>query len=177
MWKKDETPKGPPQSGADLAPSKEAPKASFGGASKPTSSGGSSSSGRQAIIGGSLVIDGNIKGSENLLIEGKVNGDVSLPSHSVTVGPSGEVKATIRASSIIVDGKVEGDLIGDDQIEIRSSGNVLGNIVAPRVGLEDGAQFKGNIDMSAKPKSNVTSVSSNSDEQVAGQTSNAKLSG
>lgn len=171
MWKKDETPKGPPPSGKDFSVS-EPPKAKFGNAA---SSG--SGTGRQAIIGGSLVIEGNIKGSEDLLIEGKVNGDVSLPNHAVTVGASGEVKATIRASSIIVDGRVEGDLIGDDQIEIRQSGYVFGNIVAPRVGLEDGAQFKGNIDMSSKPKSNVTPVASGNDEQVAGKASNAKLSG
>ncbi len=169
MWKKDETPKGPPAK-SDFSPTKS-DSVDLTPASSPAPP---RSGGRQAIIGGSLTIEGNIKGSEDLLIEGKVNGDISLPNHSVTVGSDGKVKATIRASTIVVDGKVEGDLLGDDQIEIRRTGNVMGNIVAPRVGLEDGAQFKGNIDMSSgKPKSNVTSVKTASDEQSSGKASNA----
>ncbi len=170
MWKRDETPKGPPGSSNEPAASKEQAKPNFA-ASAP------SGSGRAAVIGGSLVIDGNIKGSEDLVIEGQVQGDISLPNHSVTVGPSGTVKATIRAANIIVDGKVEGDLVGDDQVEVRRSGNVQGNIVAPRVGLEDGAQFKGNIDMSSKSKSNVTPVKPKADEQTAGKATDTKLSG
>jgi len=171
MWKKDETPKGPPAK-ADFAPQKEPADPAPAAAPK------SSPAGRQAIIGGSLTIEGNIKGSEDLLIEGQVNGDISLPNHLVTVGSGGKVKATIRAANIVVDGKVEGDLLGDDQIEIRRTGNVLGNIVAPRVGLEDGARFKGNIDMSSSnKKNNVTAVKTASDDKPAGKNTNAQLSG
>ena len=171
MWKKDETPKGPPAK-ADFVPAKDTAESKSAPAQRAATS-----SGQQAIIGGSLTIEGNIKGSEDLLIEGQVNGDISLPNHLVTVGSGGKVSATIRAANIIVDGKVEGDLIGDDQIEIRRTGNVLGNIVAPRVGLEDGAQFKGNIDMSSgSKKNNVTAVKA-TDDKSSGKTSNAQLSG
>ena len=106
--------------------------------------------GEEAIIGPSIKIKGDLSGSEDLLIEGEVEGSVKLSDHTVTVGSSGKVKASIYAGVIIVEGKVQGDLHGSDQVEIRQSGNVLGNIVAPRVGLEDGAQFKGNIDMEPK---------------------------
>ncbi len=123
-------------------------------------------SGPPAVIGSSLVVDGSIKGQEDLLIEGRVEGDINLPNNVVTVGTGGEVKAKIQAAVIVVEGKVDGDLVGEEQIEIRRSGNVLGNIIAPRVGLEDGAQFKGNIDMSPKSKAPQQQSSSKSTVNV-----------
>ena len=124
--------------GQPFAPDLGDSKAEFGG-------------GPPAVIGGSLTFEGKIKGKENLLVEGTVKGDIKLPQNVVTVGSGGFVKALIHAAVIVVEGKVEGDLVGEEQIEIRRSGNVPGNIIAPRVGLEDGAQFKGNIDMNPKP--------------------------
>lgn len=135
MWKKDETPKAPP---AEVAPRKQ-----------PEPVAPSRSTGR-AVIGASLVVEGSVRGEEDLLVEGSVVGDIMLPKNTVTVGRSGNLQATIHARIVIVEGRVEGDLVGGEQIEIRRSGNVLGNITSPRVGLEDGAQFKGNIDMSPK---------------------------
>ncbi len=135
MWKKDETPKAPPSA----APAERQPVAS-------------APHGGQALVGNSLVVEGSIRGNEDLLVEGRVIGDITLPENTVTVGESGNVEATINARVIVVEGRVEGDLVGGEQIEIRRSGNVLGNITSPRVGLEDGAQFKGNIDMSPKAK-------------------------
>jgi len=103
--------------------------------------------GKAAVIGPGIVIDGDISGSENLVIEGKVRGRIQLASHEVTVGQSGEVNADISAKVIRVAGKIKGDLSGKEKVIISSTGNVHGNIVAPRMLLEDGAVFKGSIDM------------------------------
>jgi cytoskeletal protein CcmA (bactofilin family) len=103
--------------------------------------------GKTAVIGPGIVIDGDISGSENLVIEGKVKGRILLASHEVTVGQSGEVNADISAKVIRVSGKIKGDLSGKEKVIISSTGNVHGNIVAPRMLLEDGAVFKGSIDM------------------------------
>ena len=103
--------------------------------------------GKAAVIGPGIVIDGDISGSENLVIEGKVRGHIHLASHEVTVGPSGEVSADVFAKIIRVAGKIKGDLSGKEKVIISSTGNVHGNIVTPRMLLEDGAVFKGSIDM------------------------------
>lgn len=105
------------------------------------------SSGRAAVIGPGIHINGDISGDEDLIIEGRVDGKISLAAHQVSVGQSGEVKADITAKVIKIDGKVKGDLNGTEKVVISRSGNVHGNIVAPRMTLEDGAIFKGSIDM------------------------------
>jgi cytoskeletal protein CcmA (bactofilin family) len=102
---------------------------------------------KTAVIGPGIMINGDISGTESLLVEGKVKGRIQLASHDVTVGQSGEVHADVTAKTIRVAGKVEGDLIGEEKVIISSTGNVRGNIVAPRMLLEDGAIFKGSIDM------------------------------
>lgn len=103
--------------------------------------------GKTAVIGPGIVITGDISGTENLAIEGKVKGKIHLTSHEVTVGQSGEVNADVTAKIIRVAGKVNGDLVGKEKVIINSTGNVRGNIVTPRMLLEDGAIFKGSIDM------------------------------
>ena len=104
-------------------------------------------SGKAAVIGPGIVINGDISGSENLVIEGKVKGHVHLAAHEVTVGQSGEVNADVSAKIIRVGGKVSGDLTATEKVVINNTGNVRGNIVTPRILLEDGAIFKGSIDM------------------------------
>ena len=116
-------------------------------ASVPASSFSSPAAGKAAVIGPGIVINGDISGSENLVIEGKIKGHVRLGSNEVTVGKSGEVSADIDARIIRVAGRVSGDLTGSEKVIISSTGNVRGNIVAPRMLLEDGAIFKGSIDM------------------------------
>lgn len=105
------------------------------------------SSGRAAVIGPGIHIKGDISGSENLVIEGKVDGKIKLASHQVSVGQGGRVNADITAKVIKIDGHVKGDLIGTEKVVIARSGNVHGNITAPRMTLEEGAIFKGSIDM------------------------------
>ena len=99
------------------------------------------------MIGPKISIKGTISGEEDLLIQGKVEGTISLGEFEVAVGESAEVKANIRAKAVKIDGLVEGDITGGEKVVISKSGNVHGNIIAPRVTLEDGAIFKGSIDM------------------------------
>ena len=106
-----------------------------------------SSSGRAAVIGPGIHINGDISGDENLLVEGKVDGKILLGSNHVEIGQSGQVNADITAKVIKIAGQVRGDLNGTEKVVISRSGNVHGNIVAPRMTLEDGAIFKGSIDM------------------------------
>ncbi len=113
-------------------------------ASRPSAGGMSREA---AIIGPSIHIDGDLRGEEDLVIEGEVNGTVQLKSNGLTIGPQGKVRADVYAHSIFVDGFVEGDLYGSERVSIRKSAQVRGNIVSPRVSLEDGAKFKGSIEM------------------------------
>ena len=114
------------------------------------------------MIGPSITIKGTIQGAENLVIEGRVEGSVDLPDNDLTVGESGQVSADLNAKVVNVQGQVEGDITGKEKVVVAKSGRVRGNIVAPRVTLEDGAKFKGSIDMdpgeatSAKPASRAT---------------------
>ena len=103
-----------------------------------------------AAIGPSIVVRGDITGEEDLLIQGRGEGSLDLPKNDLTVGPDGKVKADLKALKIEVQGEVTGDMNGTDRIVIRRSGTVEGNIVAPRVVLEDGCRFKGSIDMSMR---------------------------
>lgn len=102
---------------------------------------------RTARLGPSIRIKGTLTGEEDLLIEGSVEGEVTLGRNKVTIGESGRVQADIRGSSICVEGEVKGNLFGEEQVIIRRSGKVRGNVTAPRVNLENGAKFKGAIDM------------------------------
>ena len=104
-------------------------------------------SGRTAVIGPRIKINGDVSGEENLLIEGQVEGSVNLKQYRVDVGASGNVKADIDAKVVKVDGTVEGDIEASEMATISRTGNVRGNIKAPRMTLEDGAKFKGTIDM------------------------------
>ncbi len=104
-------------------------------------------SGRAAVIGPRIKINGDVSGEENLVIEGQVEGSVNLKQYRVDVGPSGTVKANISAKIVKVDGTVQGDIEATEMATISRSGNVRGNIKAPRMTLEDGAKFKGSIDM------------------------------
>jgi cytoskeletal protein CcmA (bactofilin family) len=106
----------------------------------------------RATIGSTISIKGELAGEEDLLIEGRLEGKIEMRRHSVTVGKSGHIKADIYGKTITVEGTVEGNLYGEEQLIVRQSGTVRGNIVAPRVALEDGSNFKGSIDMSPKEK-------------------------
>ena len=118
----------------------------------------------QATIGKSLVIKGEVTGSESLYIDGRVEGSINLSGNRVTVGRNGVVAANINAREIVVLGKVRGNLTASDRVDIRSDGSLTGDVVAARISIEDGAFFKGGIDIrkGAQPgqKSEETSKSS-----------------
>ncbi len=103
--------------------------------------------GKAAVIGAGIKVNGEISGNENILIEGRVEGRISLSGNDVTIGKTGQVMADVSAKTIRVAGEVGGDLKAKERVVISGTGNVRGNVVAPRVVLEDGAIFKGSIDM------------------------------
>jgi cytoskeletal protein CcmA (bactofilin family) len=100
-----------------------------------------------AVVGPSIHIQGDLRGEEELLIEGSVTGTIHLEDYALTIGASGKVKAEVYAQSIVVDGAVEGDMYAAERVTIRRSGDVNGNMVSPRISLEDGGRFKGSIEM------------------------------
>jgi cytoskeletal protein CcmA (bactofilin family) len=142
MWKKTETSEesNPESMPISQAPPPPAPRAPV--LAQPA----------RAIIGATISIKGDLIGEEDLLIEGRVEGNVEFRHHSVTIGKNGRIKADIHGKAITVEGNVEGNLFGEEQLIVRQSGTVRGNIVSPRVVLEDGSNFKGSIDMSPKDK-------------------------
>src|SRR5688572_2675226 len=101
----------------------------------------------RASIGSSISILGDLSGDEDLVVYGRVDGKVDLAQHAVTIGKSGRVKADVFGKTISVEGEVHGNLYAGEQIVLRKSGSVHGNLTAPRVTLEDGCKFKGSIDM------------------------------
>jgi cytoskeletal protein CcmA (bactofilin family) len=111
---------------------------------------------KSAVIGPGIEISGDVTASADLTIDGRVNGSVVQSAHNVEIGESGQVSARIQAKMVKVSGAVRGDISGAEKVLITRTGRVQGNIVAPRVQLEDGALFKGSIDMNpaeiAKPE-------------------------
>ena len=105
------------------------------------------SSNSPMAIGATIHIKGDVTGDEDLIIHGHVEGQINLKEHDVIIGPKGSVQANIHARQIVVEGELKGDLNGEEKVVIRKTGNVLGNVVSPRVTLEDGAMFKGSIEM------------------------------
>jgi len=103
-----------------------------------------------ATIGASIQFKGDLTGEEDFVIQGKVEGTINLQKNNLTIGKNGRIRANVTANTIIIEGQLQGDMFGNEKVIIRKSGNVLGNIVAPRVTLEDGAKFKGSIEMEPK---------------------------
>ncbi len=101
----------------------------------------------QATIGKSLVIKGEVTGSESLYIDGRVEGSINLSGNRVTIGRNGVVNANINAREIVVTGKVKGNLVASDRVDIRNEGSLTGDVIAQRISIEDGAYFKGGIDI------------------------------
>src|SRR5437016_2123833 len=101
-------------------------------------------------IGKSVVIKGELNGSEDLTVEGKVEGTIQLREHVLTIGPNGRIKAQVFAKSVIVLGEVTGNVTASDKVDIRDNGSVDGDIVSPRVAIAEGAHFRGSVDMQRK---------------------------
>jgi len=136
MWKKDEVTD-------PAARQPDSPRSN----PRPTPEPSDRTGKKGATIGPSITVQGDVSGNEDLLIEGRVEGSVNLKDQSVTVGQEGRVKADIDGRVVTVEGEVEGDLHAIEQVILRSTAQVQGDITAPRVVLEDGATFRGLVDM------------------------------
>ncbi|HEU4635677.1 MAG TPA: polymer-forming cytoskeletal protein [Edaphobacter sp.] len=137
-------------------PSYEPPRAATPSAGAP---GAAAGTGEQATIGKSLVVKGEVTGSESLYIDGKVEGAINLPGNRVTVGRNGQVAANIVAREVVVLGKVRGNCQASDRVDIRSEGSLTGDVIAARISIEDGAFFKGGIDIRKPGSADVKAAS------------------
>ncbi len=126
----------------------------------------------QATIGSTIRIKGDVSGDENLMIDGTVDGTVTVKSHSLQIGKNGRVNADLHAKSIQVEGQVDGNLHAEEKVVIRQSGVVRGNIVSPRLTMEDGCTFKGSVDMDNRSNVNKASADTASRARPAANGSN-----
>jgi cytoskeletal protein CcmA (bactofilin family) len=100
-----------------------------------------------AQIGKSVVVKGELSGSEDLYVDGQVEGTIALKGNSLTVGPNGQVKASVEAKAVVVQGKLEGNIQASDRVELRKSAIVTGDITTQRISIEEGAYLKGKVDI------------------------------
>jgi cytoskeletal protein CcmA (bactofilin family) len=148
MWKRDEAVR--PASGQPTAtPQAPVPTASSGPGGLRAESAHHMEK-DNVNIGKSVVIKGELNGSEDLTIEGHVEGTIQLKDHVLTIGPNGKIKAQVFAKSVIVLGEVTGNVTASDKVDIRDNGSVDGDIVSPRVAIAEGAHFRGSVDMQRK---------------------------
>ena len=150
MWKRDEAVR--PASGQPAAPPQPA-AAVPAGAPSPRPEVSHHMEKDIVNIGKSVVIKGELNGSEDLTIEGHVEGTIQLKEHVLTIGPNGKIKAQVFAKSVIVLGEVTGNVTATDKVDIRDNGSVDGDIVSPRVAIAEGAHFRGSVDMQRKGNS------------------------
>src|SRR5881397_4225822 len=146
MWKRDEAVR--PASGQPAAPQSPSPMSA--GVPGPRSDASHLMEKDIVNIGKSVVIKGELNGSEDLTIEGHVEGTIQLKEHVLTIGPNGRIKAQVFAKSVIVLGEVTGNVTESDKVDIRDNGSVDGDIVSPRVAIAEGAHFRGSVDMQRK---------------------------
>src|SRR3984893_12362529 len=147
MWKRDEAVR--PASGQPAVSPPPAPLVAGAPSPRPEASHNME---RDIVnIGKSVVIKGELNGSEDLTIEGHVEGTIQLRDHVLTIGPNGRIKAQVFAKSVIVLGEVTGNVTASDKVDIRDNGSVDGDIISPRVAIAEGAHFRGSVDMQRKP--------------------------
>ena len=146
MWKRDEAVK-PTNQPSPAAPVVPTAPASASAAPRPDS-------GRierdLVNIGKSVVIKGELSGSEDLTIEGHVEGKIELKDNVLTIGPNGRIKAAVFSKAVIVLGEVNGNIAASEKVDIRDGGSVDGDIVSPKVAIAEGAHFRGSVDMQRK---------------------------
>ena len=140
MWKREE-PVRSPQPSSESVPSERAPQPARSGAQ-------AASQGSSAVnIGKSVIVKGQLSGSEDLTIEGNVEGQIELRDNVLTIGPNGRIKAEVFAKAVVIQGHVSGNVTATERVDLRETGSVEGDVTSPRVSIADGAHFRGNIDM------------------------------
>src|SRR5579871_3537587 len=159
MWWEKKTRPGeePPSVGpAEIPP---APREEERPMSEPTSKfTAPAGSGQRTCLGRTIVAQGQIAGGEDLLIDGQFDGTINLEDHCLTIGAEGRVKAEIRARQVIIQGSVTGNIEAREKVDIRRTGHVVGDLVASTVAIEEGAYFKGSIDIARKEGTGVASI-------------------
>src|SRR6476646_11972376 len=145
MWKRDEAVRSPAVPTSDT--SAAAPAAP---AARPDNVMRGQNERDVVNIGKSVVIKGELNGSEDLTIEGHVEGKIELRDHVLTIGPNGKIRASVFAKAVIVVGEVVGNITSTEKVEIRDNGSVDGDIVSPRVAIAEGAHVRGSVDMQRK---------------------------
>jgi cytoskeletal protein CcmA (bactofilin family) len=139
-------------------------------------------SGEFAHIGKSVVIKGELSGSEDLYIDGRVSGTIELRGNSLTIGPNGQIEANINAKGVVVQGKLEGSIQASDRVELRSSAVMVGDVITQRIAIEDGAYLKGKVDIQkeaakASPKPEAKPVTTSPASLAAAAPGGASSSG
>lgn len=179
MWKRDESVKPttppPPATPAAAAPAPAAAPAAATPAAHHTD--GRTQIERDKVnIGKSVVIKGELSGSEDLTIEGNCEGKIELRDNVLTIGPNGKIRAEVFAKAVIVLGEVVGNVTASEKVDIRDNGSVDGDIISPRVAIAEGAHFRGSVDMQragVKPNAPAASAKSTpnppAQPQAAGQ--------
>lgn len=149
MWKRDEAVK-PTGPGAPAGPATPAHQTQPNAPAQPDSRRQQMMERDVVNIGKSVVIKGELNGSEDLTVEGHVEGKIELRDHVLTIGPNGKIKAQVFAKAVIVLGEVNGNVTATEKVDIRDGGSVDGDIVSPRVAIAEGAHFRGSVDMQRK---------------------------
>ena len=158
MWKRDQATKPttgqpaapaapPPQVATPPIPEAATPVASM----EPVRQSGKSEA-HMVNIGKSVVIKGDLQGSEDLTIEGQVEGKIELKDNVLTIGPNGRIKAQVFAKTVVVLGSINGNVTATEKVDIRDSATVEGNVLSPKVAIAEGAQFHGSVDMQRSTK-------------------------
>jgi cytoskeletal protein CcmA (bactofilin family) len=151
MWKRDEAVKPggstQPAPAPTAAPASPPPAAEAARPQPVTSVDTHRGLEKTVNIGKSVIIKGELNGSEDLAIEGQVEGKIELRQNVLTIGPNGKIKAQVFAKSVVILGEVTGNVTATEKVEIRDNGSVDGDITAPRVAIAEGAHFRGSIDM------------------------------
>jgi len=166
MWKPTNQPQSPARPAEPERPTTSTPSAPVMASEPPAAPRPvTTTTADQATIGKSLVIKGEVTGSESLYIDGRVEGSINLSGNRVTVGRNGVVSANINAREIVVLGKVRGNLTASDRVDIRSDGSLTGDVIAARISIEDGAFFKGGIDIRKGGQSSQQQAKANGEDK------------
>jgi len=168
MWKRDEPGKpstpGGPGAGSQAA---SAPLAAEAAPSKMANEPQRGQERTAVNIGKSVVIKGELNGSEDLTVEGQVEGKIELRQSVLTIGPNGRIKAQVFAKSVIILGEVTGNVTASEKVDIRDNGSVDGDITSPRVAIAEGAHFRGSIDMQKGTTKSETKPATTADKSAA----------
>ena len=143
MWSKQQAVADPPATSPAQGPA--SPVIPFGSSSSSRSAGPAARN--SARLGAGIQIKGQITGDEDLQIDGKVDGPITLRGHALTVGPTAQLKSEIHAGDVVVHGKVVGNVHARDRVDVKTDGSIIGDISTARISIEDGAHFKGRIEI------------------------------